>query len=186
MDASTYSSHGYQERYCHRDGCDYSETRDLNIIGDASDNAIQNLTNGATYDINTRLSFSAYGAASENTDPIKNDVRYIPSTWSIQNTAGTWLDNFSGAFTISKAGTYTVTVTFQKQVYGDGSWQNTDIADSKSVTFSIGGASTDGSNDAVRINPQTGDQTPILPFVMVLVLAVVVIIVVLVIRKKKN
>ena len=97
-----------------------------------------------------------------------------------------WLDNFSGAFSISKTGTYTVTVTFQKQVYGDGSWQNTDIADSKTVTFSIGGNSSDGTNDAVRINPQTGDQTPILPFVIVLIVAAVVIIVVVIMRKKKQ
>ena len=186
VEESTYTSHGYQERYCHRDNCDYSETRDLNIVGNPTDNAIQNLSEGATYDINSRLTFSAYGAASENTSPIANDIRYIPSTWSIQNTAGTWLDNYSGAFSISKTGTYTVTVTFQKQVYGDGSWQSTDIADSKSVTFSIGGASTDGSNDAVRINPQTGDQTQILPFVIILAGAAIVIIVILVLRKKKK
>lgn len=186
MEASTYSSHGYQERFCHRDNCDYTEDRDLNIVGNPNDNAIQNLSEGATYDINTRLTFSAYGAASENSKPIANDVRYIPSTWSIQGTAGTWLDNFSGAFSISKTGTYTVTVTFQKQVYGDGSWQNTDIADSKTVTFSIGGNSSDGTNDAVRINPQTGDQTPILPFVIVLIVAAIVIIVVVIMRKKKQ
>ena len=186
VEESTYTSHGYQERYCHRDNCDYSETRDLNIVGNPTDNAIQNLSEGATYDINSRLTFSAYGAASENTSPIDNDIRYIPSTWSIQNTTGTWLDNYSGAFSISKTGTYTVTVTFQKQVYGDGSWQSTDIADSKSVTFSIGGASTDGSNDAVRINPQTGDQTQILPFVIILAGAAIVIIVILVLRKKKK
>ena len=186
VEESTYTSHGYQERYCHRDNCDYSETRDLNIVGNPTDNAIQNLSEGATYDINSRLTFSAYGAASENTSPIANDIRYIPSTWSIQNTTGTWLDNYSGAFSISKTGTYTVTVTFQKQVYGDGSWQSTDIADSKSVTFSIGGASTDGSNDAVRINPQTGDQTQILPFVIILAGAAIVIIVILVLRKKKK
>ena len=186
VEESTYTSHGYQERYCHRDNCDYSETRDLNIVGNPTDNAIQNLSEGATYDINSRLTFSAYGAASENTSPIDNDIRYIPSTWSIQNTTGTWLDNYSGAFSISKTGTYTVTVTFQKQVYGGGSWQSTDIADSKSVTFSIGGASTDGSNDAVRINPQTGDQTQILPFVIILAGAAIVIIVILVLRKKKK
>ena len=186
VEESTYSSHGYQERYCHRDNCDYSESRDLNIIGNPTDNTIQNLSEGATYDINSRLTFSAYGAASENTSPIDNDIRYIPSTWSIQSTAGTWLDNYSGAFSISKTGTYTVTVTFQKQVYGDGNWQNTDIADSKSVTFSIGGVSTDGSNDAVRINPRTGDQTQILPFVIILAGAAIVIIVILVLRKKKK
>ena len=186
MEESTYSSHGYQERFCHRDDCDYTETRDLNIIGNPTDNAITNLTEGAAYDLKSRLTFSAYGAASENTSPINQDIRYIPSTWSIQGMAGTWLDNYSGAFSISKPGTYTVTVTFQKQVYGDGSWQNTDIADSKTVTFSVGGASTDGSNDAVRINPKTGDQTPILSFVIILVGAAVVIVVVLVLRKKKK
>lgn len=186
MEESTYSSHGYEERFCYRDDCDYTETRDLNIIGNPSHNAINNLSEGASYDVNTRLTFTAYGAATENTKPISNDVRYIPSTWSIQGTPGTWLDNFSGAFSISKPGTYTVTVTFQKQVYSDGSWKNTDTADSKSVTFTIGGASADGSNDAVRINPQTGDQTPILPFVILLAVAVILIVVVLIIRRKRK
>lgn len=182
---STDSEHGTQERYCHRDLCDYFESRDLNIIGAPERNAIQNLSQGANYDLNTRLTFTAVGSGMANGDPINGDVRYVPSTWSIQNTAGSWLDNFSGAFSISQSGTYTLNVTFQKQVY-NGGWKNTDIADSKSVTFTVGGASVNGSNNAVRINPQTGDSTPILPFVIILVVAAAAIIVVLVYRRKRK
>lgn len=182
---STDSEHGTQERYCHRDLCDYFESRDLNIIGAPERNAIQNLSQGANYDLNTRLTFTAVGSGMANGDPINGDVRYVPSTWSIQNTAGSWLDNFSGAFSISQSGTYTLNVTFQKQVY-NGGWKNTDIADSKSVTFTVGGASVNGSNNAVRINPQTGDTTPILPFVIILVVAAAAIIAVLVYRRKRK
>lgn len=123
-----------------------------------------------------------------NTDPIDGDVRYVPSSWMVENTPGTFRDNFSGSFSITQSGRYTLTVTFQKQVYDNG-WQITEIADSKSITITVGNvisADTTNNANAIKINPQTGDNTPIIALIAVLVAALAVIIVVIVYKKKRK
>ena len=186
--SSTDTTHGEEIRYCQRDNCDYSETRPLNIIGDPANNGISGLTDGATYNLNTALTFTAYGAGMGNTNPIDGDVRYVPSSWMVENTPGTFRDNFSGSFSITQSGRYTLTVTFQKQVYDNG-WQITEIADSKSITITVGNvisANTTNNANAIKINPQTGDSTPIIALIAVLVAALAVIIVVIVYKKKRK
>ena len=186
--ASTDTVHGEQIRFCHRDNCDYSETRALNIIGNPNNNTIANLAEGGQYNLNTKITFTAVGAAMGNTSPINGDIRYVPLSWNIQNTPGNFMDNFTGSFSISKAGSYTVTVTFQKQIYQDG-WQATDIVDTKSVTFNVGnlvqGTLVEGTADGIKINPQTGDSTPIIPLAVAAVVALAAIIGVVIYRKKK-
>ncbi len=185
---STDTVHGEQIRFCHRDNCDYSETRALNIIGNPNNNTIANLAEGGQYNLNTKITFTAVGAAMGNTSPINGDVRYVPLSWNIQNTPGNFMDNFTGAFSISKAGSYTVTVTFQKQLYQDG-WKATDIVDTKSVTFNVGnlvqGTLVEGTADGIKINPQTGDSTPIIPLAVAAVVALAAIIGVVIYKKKK-
>ncbi|MDO4523498.1 MAG: LPXTG cell wall anchor domain-containing protein, partial [Eubacteriales bacterium] len=186
---STSTEHGEEERSCHRENCDYVEFRDLNIIGLPEHNSIANLADGGQYDLNTRLTFSAVGAGMANTKPINGDERYVPSSWTIQGTPGTFMDNFTGAFSITKAGTYTLTVAFQKQIY-EGSWKNTSIADSKSLSFTVGtviqGVPTDGSADAVRINPKTGDNTVILPIVIALAAAILMLVIALIFKFRRR
>lgn len=187
VEASTDTVHGKQIRYCSRD-CGYYEERALNIIGNPDNNTILNLAEGGQYNLNTKITFSASGAAMGNADPFDGDVRYVPLSWSIQGTPGTFMDNFTGAFSITKAGTYTVTVVFQKQIYENGSWKSTDIADSKSVTFTVGNlvqGNLVGTSDGIRINPQTGDSTPIIPLAIALVAALAAIIGVVIFKKKK-
>lgn len=187
VEASTDTTHGKQIRYCSRD-CGYYEERALNIIGNPNNNTILNLAEGGQYNLNTKITFSASGAAMGNTDPFDGDVRYVPLSWSIQGTPGTFMDGFTGAFSITKAGTYTVTVVFQKQIYENGSWKATDISDSKSVTFTVGNlvqGNLVGTADGIRINPQTGDSTPIIPLAVALVAALAVIIGVVIFKKKK-
>ncbi|EET59392.1 LPXTG-motif cell wall anchor domain protein [Marvinbryantia formatexigens DSM 14469] len=186
--ASTDTEHGEEIRYCQRDNCDYSETRPLNIIGDPANNGISGLTDGTNYNLNTALTFTAYGAGMGNSNPINGDVRYVPSSWMVESTPGTFRDNFSGSFSITQSGRYTLTVTYQKQVYDNG-WQVTDIADSKSITITVGdviSANTTANNNAIRINPQTGDSTPIAAIIIVLVVALVVIIAAVIYKKKRN
>lgn len=184
---STDTVHGEQIRYCHRDDCDYAATRALNIIGNPTNNTIANLLEGAQYNLNTKISFTAVGAAMGNTNPINGDVRYVPTSWNIQNTPGTFMDGYTGAFSITKAGSYTVSVTFQKQIYQDG-WKATDVVDSKAVTFTVGqlvqGTLVQGTADAIKINPKTGDSTPILPFAIAAVIAIAAISGVVIYKKK--
>ena len=187
--ASTQSEHGKEARYCTRTNCDYSEEKELNIIGDPANNYIANLENGASYKLKETLTFSAVGAGMANTNPINGDVRYVPSSWKIQNTPGTFKDNFTGSFAITIAGSYTLTVTYQKQVYDNG-WQVTDIADSKSITFTVGtlieGQSIEGTENGIRINPATGDTTNLIPFVSAAVAAIVAIVVGVVFKKRRK
>ncbi|MDO4345502.1 MAG: LPXTG cell wall anchor domain-containing protein [Eubacteriales bacterium] len=186
---STATTHGQENRTCHRDGCSYTESRPLNIIGDPSGNGISGIAEGQNYNLKTVLTFTAYGAGMSNTEPINGDVRYVPSTWSIQNTPGTFRDNFTGSFSISMSGRYTLTVTYQKQIYSDG-WQVSDIADSKSVSFTVGNViqanPVDGTANGIKINPQTGDSTPIIAFVIALAAAALVLAGVLIYKKKRK
>lgn len=183
IEYSTETTHGYQERYCHRDSCDYTEKLSLNIIGNPQNNGIADLYESADYNLNTKLTFTAYGAGMKNTDPINGDVRYLPSSWTIQGSPGTFMEGYTGAFSISKPGTYTVTVAYQKQEYQNG-WSSTSIADSKSVTFTVGGVSSDGTTDSVRINPSTGDSSPVIPLVIAVIASLVAMGAVLFYRKK--
>ncbi|MGI6017870.1 MAG: LPXTG cell wall anchor domain-containing protein [Marvinbryantia sp.] len=187
---STDSEHGLDIRYCNRKGCDYNETRPRNIIGAAERNVINNITEGTNYKLKTAISFTASGSGMANAKPIDGDVRFVPSSWKVQNTPGEFKDNFSGAFSVSIAGNYTLTVNFQKQVYQGGEWKNTDTIDSKAVNFSAGqiiqGKPVNGSEDGIRINPQTGDTSPIIPLVILLVIAIVAIVGVVIYQKKRK
>lgn len=91
------------------------------------------------------------------------------------------------------AGTYSLTVVFNRQKYDGSKWENTGEQDTKQVSFSISQAQTvtatptpqpNGANqkNAVR----TGDTTNIAPFVIILVIATVCIVGVVVYKKKKK
>ncbi len=188
VQASTDTTHGTEKRSCHREGCDYSEERVLNIIGTPDANSISGITANANYDVNAVLSFSAAGSGMGNVEPIDGDVRYVPMSWAVQSTPGAFRDNYSGGFSVTQAGTYNLSVTYQKQSY-QGSWQSTNETDTKTITFTVGGAANiNGTNatDGIHINPQTGDNTPIVVLVVTLVVAAAVLIGTLVYRRKKN
>ena len=184
-EASTDSKHGTEARYCQREGCDYYETRLLNIIGTPANNYISGLTAGADYSLNTVLTFSASGSAMANKEPINGDIRYVPLSWAVQNTPGAFRDGYTGSFSITLAGSYTLTVTYQQQEYNDG-WAPTNIVDTKSVTFTVGSVTTPADANGIRINPQTGDDTPIAAFVAALIVAALVLIIMLIYKKKRK
>ncbi len=187
IENSTNNSHGIERRYCQRDNCEKYEEARLNIIASPEYNSIVGIKQGADYPLKSRIAFTASGSGMTNKEPIKGDVRYVPSTWNIQGTPGTFMNGYEGAFTISKAGNYTLTTSFQKQIYNGHEWTSTDIADSRSVSFTVGGSATSeaGSNTAVHINPQTGDSTPIVPIVGALVAALAGIIAAIVMKIRK-
>ncbi len=98
---------------------------------------------------------------------------------------GTFTNGYEGSFSIAQNGSYTVLVTYQKQRYDGEKWLSTETADSKSVTFTIGNSSAEGANNAIHINPQTGDDTPIIPIVIAMVLALVGIVSTVIFRRKR-
>lgn len=94
---------------------------------------------------------------------------------------------------MAKAGSYTMTVVFNQQKYDGSNWVNTGAQDAKQVNFNVSQADgqdlTPAANrtDANQKNAvRTGDNTPIMTFVIILVVAVICIIGVVVYRKKKK
>ena len=109
----------------------------------------------------------------DNESPGKGDVRYVPYNWKVINTNSWSSAPYTAAFGITKAGTYTLTVTFDRQKYNGSEWENTGEQDTKQVNFSITQA-------------QTGDTTNITPFVIILAIAAGCIVGVVVYKRRKK
>ena len=110
--------------------------------------------------------------------PGKGDVRYVPYNWKVINTNSWSCAPYTAAFGITKAGTYTLTVVFDRQMYNGKEWENTGEQDTKQVNFNITQAQTVTATPTPQPNGataksavKTGDTTNIAPFVIILVIA---------------
>lgn len=159
----------------------------------ASDNKITGIDSNGKYDTNTKITFTAAGAGMDNTNPRKGDTRYQPKSWKITETR-TWDgEPYTATFRVSKPGKYTLKVTFGQQKYDGSSWKDTGTQSESTVTFTVSQAAvlTATPNPAVtqtnqKSAVQTGDSTPIMTFVIILIVAVVCIGGILVYRRKKK
>ena len=159
----------------------------------ASDNKITGIDSNGKYDTNTKITFTAAGAGMDNTNPRKGDTRYQPKSWKITETR-TWDgEPYTATFRVSKPGKYTLKVTFGQQKYDGSSWKDTGTQSESTVTFTVSQAAvlTATPSPAVtqtnqKFAVQTGDSTPIMTFVIILIVAVVCIGGILVYRKKKK
>ncbi len=158
----------------------------------ADDNYISGIEYNGVYTTQSRISFTAVGAGMDNTSPRKGDTRYIPLNWTVINT-NTWTGApYTGSFGMAKSGSYTLKVAFKLQQYNGSAWTNAEGSDTKQVPFRISKAKVtapglDLTPAANRRNAvKTGDSTPILPFVIILIAAVVVIGGILVYRNRKK
>lgn len=160
---------------------------------DPSENKITGIDSNGKYDTNTKITFTAVGAGTDNTSPRKGDTRYQPKSWKITETR-TWdAAPYTATFRVSKPGDYTLKVVFGQQKYDGSKWQDTGKQTESSVTFTISQAETltatptpavTGTNQKSAV--QTGDSTPIVTFVVILIAAAVCIGGILVYRKKKK
>lgn len=159
----------------------------------ASDNKITGIDSNGKYDTNTKITFTAAGAGMDNTNPRKGDTRYQPKSWKITETR-TWDgEPYTATFRVSKPGKYTLKVTFGQQKYDGSSWKDTGTQSESTVTFTVSQAAvlTATPSPAVTQTNQksavrTGDSTPIMIFVIILIVAVVCIGGILVYRRKKK
>lgn len=161
-------------------------------VADASDNKITGISS-EKYTTQSKITFTAVGAGMDNESPRKGDVRYCPVSWGVFNT-NTWKGtNYSAAFGMGQAGTYNLSVTFNRQQYDGSDWVNTGEQDKKTVTFEVVQA-----EDGVNLTPAaethdtnqkdavaTGDTTVILPLIIALIVALACVIAVIVYRKKR-
>lgn len=128
----------------------------------------------------------------DNTSPRKGDTRYVPLHWTVINT-NTWNGApYTASFGLAQSGDYTLKVSFMLQQYNGNGWADMDQYDTKQVPFSISKANVtapglDLTPAADRRNAvKTGDDTPIVPFVIILIAAVAVIGGVVIYRSKKK
>ncbi|MEF2851996.1 MAG: hypothetical protein U0N86_06150, partial [Lachnospiraceae bacterium] len=191
---------GKQERTCKR--CGTTETKEiqrLNIIGNASNNYIWGFTNPAKYPVNSVITFEAIGDGTDNEEPISGDVRYVPtSTWNLVNDYKWGNNGYTASFRITKAGNYTLKVTFMKQVYDGSNWVDSGETVVSTQDFTIAGegqftdengngtGNTKNPDEVIGGGVKTGDDSPIAVLVTVLVIAAALLIILGVYRKKKN
>lgn len=159
----------------------------------ASDNKITGIDSNGKYDTNTKITFTASGAGMDNTNPRKGDTRYQPKSWKIAETR-TWDgEPYTATFRVSKPGKYTLKVTFGQQKYDGSSWKDTGTQSESTVTFTVSQAAVLTATPSPAVTQtnqksavQTGDSTPIMTFVIILIVAVVCIGGILVYRRKKK
>ena len=196
----TTTSKGKQERTCNR--CGTTESREiqrLNIIGNASNNYIWGFTNPAKYPVNSVITFEAIGDGTDNEDPISGDVRYVPtSTWNLVNDYKWGSNGYTASFRITKAGNYTLKVTFMKQMYDGSQWVDTGETSVSTQDFTIAGkgqftdengngtGNTKNPDEVIGGGVKTGDNTPIVALVVVLVIAAALLVILGVVRKKSK
>ena len=163
------------------------------VLADPSGNTIAGIDPNAAYTTATKITVTANGAGMNNTDPGTGDTRYIPASWKVLEERKWEQAPYSATFRMAKAGSYTMTVVFNQQKYDGSNWVNTGAQDAKQVNVNVSQADgqdlTPAANrtDANQKNAvRTGDNTPIMTFVIILVVAVICIIGVVVYRKKKK
>ena len=134
-------------------------------------------TEGALLQLFVLITFQLYG--TQRTSPFPGLSLSIPAP--------------TAAFGITKAGTYTLTVTFDRQKYNGSEWENTGEQDTKQVNFSITQAQTVTATPTPQPNGasaktavKTGDTTNITPFVIILAIAAGCIVGVVVYKRRKK
>lgn len=85
-------------------------------------------------------SFTVKGAGSDNTDPVKGDVRWVPLYWSsYKNPSNPSQRQSIGSIGhktgIKRAATFNMYIFFQKYVYDGTQWQPTDVIESMTYQF---------------------------------------------------
>ena len=196
---ATHEKKGKKERKCGI--CKKKETKTLpkiNWIGEAGDNKIEGLTNGGNYATGANITFKAVGDRMDNKAPIEGDVRYLPLSWTCGTGKGDLNETNAYARTLqfTTAGTYTLNVTYERQLYKDGKWIAKGDADVQTVQLNVTGNTitnstnkgASGSNSNVRVAAVTGDNSPIVLLSIVLAASLAALIALLVsgIRRKNN
>lgn len=159
-------------------------------VASADENKITGITPNGQYTTKDTISFTAVGAGMDNDSPRKGDVRYLPLNWTVVNT-NTWTGKpYAASFGMGRSGNYSLTVVFNRQQYDGSSWVNTGEQDSKKVSFSVVQAADQTVTPTPAPNQKsavkTGDNTPIVPLVIALIVALACIAGIVIYRKKNK
>lgn len=150
-------------------------------VASAENNKITGIDANGVYTTQSKISFTAVGAGMDNNSPRKGDTRYVPQSWTVINTNVWNAAPYTASFGLAQSGDYTLKVAFGQQQYDGSKWNSTGTTDTRQVSFSITKAkvTVPGTNLTPAANKKnavkTGDNTPILPFVCILIVAAVAI-----------
>ncbi len=196
---ATHEKKGKKERKCGI--CKKKETKTLpkiNWIGEADNNKIEGLTNGGNYATGANITFKAVGDRMDNKAPIEGDVRYLPVSWTCGTGKGDLNETnaYGRTLQFTTAGTYTLNVTYERQLYKDGKWITKGDANVQTAQLKVTGntittnntnKSASGSNSNVRVAAVTGDNSPIVLLSIVLAASLAALIALFVSgRRRKN
>ena len=196
---ATHEKKGKKERKCGI--CKKKETKTLpkiNWIGEADNNKIEGLTNGGNYATGANITFKAVGDRMDNKVPIEGDVRYLPVSWTCGTGKGDLNETnaYGRTLQFTTAGTYTLNVTYERQLYKDGKWVTKGDANVQTAQLKVTGntittnntnKSASGSNSNVRVAAVTGDNSPIVLLSIVLAASLAALIALFVSgRRRKN
>lgn len=163
-------------------------------VPDVSENQINGISSDGKYTTDTKITITAVGAGMNNDSPRKGDVRYVPLNWKVLETKSWGSAPYTATFRMGKAGSYTLSVVFGQQKYDGNKWADTGEQASRTVNFTVSAAAgqitvtpTPQPTNANKRNAvQTGDNTSIMPFIVILIVAILCIAGILVYRKKKK
>ncbi|WP_102378339.1 cadherin-like beta sandwich domain-containing protein [Raoultibacter timonensis] len=133
---------------------------------DATKNTFS-VTGGLSQTTNTDFTITAQGDLQDATGAVVGDTRYLPKQASANPTISFPASApYTATMKITKAGSYTLSVTFEEQEWTGSAWVATGVTDTKSQPLTVADAKSnpkplpdDGKN---KLAP-TGDGIPYLP-----------------------
>lgn len=109
------------------------------IVPKVTESVVRGLENPLEFHRNTFYEFTVVGAGTQNNDPVKGDVKWVPLYWSTSSNPSdsqkhtTWKIGAAGG--IAQAATYNLYVFFQKYEYNGTDWAATDTVESATYQF---------------------------------------------------
>ena len=124
------------------------------LVPKVTESVVQGLENPLEFYPNTFYPFTVIGAGTNNSKPVKGDVKWVPLYWSTSSNPSAdkrqtaW--KIGSTVGIRDAATYSLYVFFQKYEYDGTQWQQTDVVESASYKF---------SSKAIQFNTATPTPT---------------------------
>lgn len=112
------------------------------------ENKVTGITEGQEYLIKSKVTFTANGAGMDNDTPKQGDVRWLPAKW-YADSEGSFGESYTQSLDTTGmfAGKYTLTVTFEEQVWNGNAWNGTGAVDNQQVGFVLSAVPSDGMGE---------------------------------------
>mgnify|MGYP004447163741 FL=1 len=138
---------------------------------------ISDIGEGAEYLKGETISFTAYGAGMDNTNPNPGDYRFRPAVYQVGSASGSWSSApYTTKMAINATGEYNLTVTYNKDIFDGQNWVSDGTTTTQTIRFFV------VNNHSVS----TGDSSPILLLACVAGGALLLIIILIILKAKRR